>query len=765
VTSATDNGLLTTDIENMTNFPSSIERPLALRLRPDLQAVPVALLSATTWVVKDPLTMEHFQFSAEEYALMDWLRESTSIAKLQRKFHHMFPPQTITPQAIWDFLGRLHDAGLVMSAASGQAEELLDRMRRERSRRWAFAWTGILAMRFRGVDPDKFLTAIHKRCDCLFSRMALVPLVIVVLIAAKIVIGHFDEFTARLPELSAVFDWRNVPWLLLAIGSVKVLHELGHAMACKHFGGEVRELGFMLLVFAPCLYCDVSDAWRLSNKWQRIAVSSAGMMVEFFLAALATIVWWYAQPGVVQLVAINVMIVCSVNTLLVNGNPLLRYDGYYILADLIETPNLWQRSRAALRRYTTRWLFASRTAEGADDPLVPESQRLWLALYAVASKAYLVLVSVAIVWGMVTYLHPYRLTNVAYFVALTIVGGTLVGPIMGGVQLARNPLRRRDLRKGRLAVITAIGMAAVVGLLSLPVDYNVTAPVVLMPEDAERVHASTDGILISTLPAGATVKRGDTIGELRNSKVELELARLEGEHRLRELKVEHLERLRGVDREANDQLPASRAALADSARRLEDVLREAERLTLKARMDGVIIAAPNRPSVNTFATRGGESGNVRLANWSGSLLDEMNCGAYVEPGTLVCLVGNPTRLSAVMLIDDTDVKRLQPGQSARLRLEQLPGQVLEGEVIDVSRHDVRETENVQTGPADLDQLYAGIVPPEQRGALYRARVRFDMPLQEKLVIGGRGTAKVAAERITVARWIWRYFAQTFRLPM
>jgi multidrug resistance efflux pump len=316
-----------------------------------------------------------------------------------------------------------------------------------------------------------------------------------------------------------------------------------------------------------------------------------------------------------------------------------------------------------------------------------------------------------------------------------------------------------------MAVIMAIGLAAVVGLLSLPVNYNVTSPVVLMPEDAERVHASTDGMLIRTLPAGTAVKRGDTIGELRNSEVELELARLEGEHRLRELKVEHLERLRGVDREANDQLPAARAARADSARRLEDVRREAERLTLQAPEDGVIIAAPNRPSPNSSPTWGGDSGTVRLANWSGSLLDDLNRGAYVEPGTLVCLIGDPTRLSAVMLVDDTDVKRLRPGQRARLRLEQLPGQVIEGEVIDVSRHDVRETENAQTGPADLDQLYAGVVPPEQRGALYRARVRFDMPSQEKLVIGGRGTAKVAAERITVARWIWRYFAQTFRLPM
>ena len=145
----------------------------------------------------------------------------------------------------------------------------------------------------------------------------------------------------------------------------------------------------MLLVFAPCLYCDVSDAWRLPSKWQRIAVSAAGMMVELVLAAVATIVWWYAQPGVVQLVALNVMIICTVNTLLINGNPLMRYDGYYIFSDLVEMPNLWQRSREVLRHFWSDWLLG---ATSVDDPLLPATQRPWLAVYAVISKVYMVFV-------------------------------------------------------------------------------------------------------------------------------------------------------------------------------------------------------------------------------------------------------------------------------------------------------------------------------------------------------------------------------------
>jgi len=743
---------------------ASIDRPLALRLRADLQAVPVEMSGATTWIINDPVTLEHFQFSAAEYALMDRLRRPTSIAGLQRRFEREFAPQTITPQAVWDFLSRLHDAGLLISVSSGQGHELLARKRRERARRWAMSWTALLAIRFRGVDPDALLTAVHARCGWLFSKAAAIPAIALVLFAAWLVIGHFDEFLSRLPGLAALIDARNLPWLLLAIGGVKVLHELGHALACKHFGGEVRELGLMLLVFVPCLYCDVSDAWRLPSKWRRIAVSAAGILVELVLAAVATIVWWHAQPGLVQLVAMNVMIICTVNTLLVNGNPLMRYDGYYILSDLAATPNLWQRSREVLQRLAADWLLASRAAGTAasrwsgpgDDPLIPRGHHSWLALYAALSKVYLALVLVAIVWGLVEFLYPYHLQNVAYAVGLTVLGSTLVGPIKQAVQLVRNPMHREELRTGRLALITALGLAAMVGVLSLPVNYYVKAPVVLLPENAARVYTTTEGTLVDVLPAGANVKRGETIGTLQNTEIEMELARLEGELRLRQMRVEHLERLRGLDRQANDELPTARAALADSERRLEERRREAQRLTLTAPIDGVVIPAPRTVKSSTP--------EVHLATWSGSLLDRSNDGAHVEPNTLVCLVGDPRRLTAVLLVDDTDVKRLQPGQRARLRIDQLIGQVIDGEVLDVARHDARNADIASASRADLAPLFAGVMPPEHSGALYLGRVRFDSPPQS-LVIGGRGEAKVAAERITLARRILRYIGQTFRLPM
>lgn len=734
---------------------AAIDRPLSLRLRPDLTAVPVAMAGSSTWVIHDPITLEHFQFSAAEYALLDWLRQPISISGLLRRFAEDFAPQTLTPQAVWDFLGRLHEAGLLVSDGSHQGHELLDRMRRDRMRRWAMSWSGLLAIRFRGFDPDAFLTAIHVRLRWLVSPLGLIAAVAVVLWAASLVVGHVDEFRQRLPELSALFDPRNLPWLFLTIGFVKVLHELGHALACKHWGGEVRELGLMLLVFAPCLYCDVSDAWRLPSKWQRMAVSAGGIAVEIVLAAVATMVWWYAQPGILQLMAMNVMVVCTVGTLVVNGNPLLRYDGYYILSDLVEIPNLWQRSRDVLQRLISRVAFGQ---AAAGDPLLPDRYRGWLVGYALASKLYLTLVCVAIVWSLVQLLYPLHLQNLAYAAGLTMLGSAVASPVRRAWQCARSPVRRAELRSGRLALLMATGLALGVAVLALPVDYYVSAPLVLMPDGAARIFATLDGTLVRALSAGQRVARGDTIAQLRNLQVEQELMHAEGEQRLRELRVRHLERLRGTDPQANDELPTARAALADAERRLDDRRRELARLTLTAPVAGVVLPAPQitraRPS----------SLAARRSNWPGSLLEVASIGTAVETGTLVCLVGDSTQLTATLLVNDADIKRLRPGQPTRLQFDQLPGHVLAGQVVDVSR---RELDGLDTAPhasSDLASLFSGAIPAGTQGAHYEARVLFAAPAQP-LIMGGRGQAKVAAERITLARRIVRFLGQQFRLPI
>jgi putative peptide zinc metalloprotease protein len=387
---------------------------------------------------------------------------------------------------------------------------------------------------------------------------------------------------------------------------------------------------------------------------------------------------------------------------------------------------------------------------------VPARHRAWLAGYAVASKLYLTLVLVTIVWSLLILLYPWHLQNVAYTIGCVALGGVLMGPLMGAVRLARNPVRRAELRQGRVALVGAVALAAAVVILAWPVKYYVRAPLVLLPADAARVYAAVAGTLTETLPQGKQVERGQTIARLQNTDVELELARLTGEHELKQMRLAHLEALRGLDPKANDEIPAARAELADVADRLAERQHDAARLTLSAPEAGTVIAAP---LVHEAKPAGG-----RLSKWSGAILDSENRGTWVEPGTLVCLIGNPARLSAVLLVDDAEAQRVEPGQTVRMQLDELPGQVIEGTVVEVARRDAEATAAAASLRADLAPLLTGLVPAGSSATHYEVRVAFDTPTQ-KLVIGGRGEAKIAAQEVTLARRMLRWFSRTFRLPV
>ena len=166
-----------------------------------------------------------------------------------------------------------------------------------------------------------------------------------------------------MPEFTLFFSPANILWLAVVIAVTKVIHELAHGITCRHFGGRCHELGVMFLVFMPCLYCNVSDAWVLPSKWQRAAVGFAGMYAEIGLASLATFGWWFTHPGTLNSIMLDTMVVCSVGTLLINGNPLLRFYGYFILSDVSGVPNLQPRAMAVLAEYAKSWGLVSKATD------------------------------------------------------------------------------------------------------------------------------------------------------------------------------------------------------------------------------------------------------------------------------------------------------------------------------------------------------------------------------------------------------------------
>ena len=209
--------------------------------------------------------------------------------------------------------------------------------------------------------------------------------IMLALSALTLVVVQFDVFHSRLPRFTRSSKRRTGSGWRLTLAITKILHEFGHGLSCKHFGGECHEMGVMFLVLTPCLYCNVSDSWMLPNRWHRAAIGAAGMYVELVLASICTFIWWFTEPGLLNYICLNVMFISSVSTVMFNANPLLRYDGYYILSDVLEIPNLRQKASTILNRKLGAWCLG---LEEPEDPFLPQRKQWLFATYTVASAIY-----------------------------------------------------------------------------------------------------------------------------------------------------------------------------------------------------------------------------------------------------------------------------------------------------------------------------------------------------------------------------------------
>lgn len=715
--------------------PSTSNRPLMLRARPDVVAAAVRVAGSPRWVVSDPVTLAHYDLSEQEYTLLSAMREGTSLRDLQRAFEARFAPRRISLDEVWEFVSRLHRAGLAVATGAGQGAELHEKQRKQRHEQAAWAWTRVLAIKLPGINPEWLLGVLYPMVRCVFTLPFLLLAVGVMLFGASIVLTDYSAFVAGMPGLEELASPRSIAALVITAIAVKVLHELGHALACKHFGGQVAEMGVLLLAFTPAMYCDVTDMWRLPSKAKRMTVSAAGILVELLLAAVAAIVWRYSDPGLLHTAALNVMIVCTVGTLLVNANPLLRYDGYYVLSDLTETPNLWQRSRDAVSTLWTDW-FSHRGRERS--PIKP----WWLPIYGLASQCYMVVVVGSIIWMLIVTLRPCRLEALAYAVGAIAVSGVLSGPARKLVRWARNPMAHRRLRRGRAAVGAAIALLLLVGVWRIPIRYSVEGEASVTLAESELVVTTVAGRLVEVKPAGATMKQGDSVARLENPDVTRELVELRNRLQGEQLRVKQFKALRARDKKANDELPAAEASVADLQMQLASLEDEADRLTLRAECDGVVI----RPERLPAPSRNG----VTLARWSGSPLDPENLGAWLETGVEVCRVGDPSDLCAQVVLTEDDIERVRIGQRVKLSWLQTPGVVSEGQVMEVSQRAVRAHDAQRSSDATV-------------GPSYIASVELKNP-SPQLRLDGEGRAKIDTGGTSLGTLVVTRMRQWFKLP-
>ena len=709
---------------------SAGDRPLALRRRPDLTIVPQEYGRHRYWLVKDPVSLEYFHLRDEEYAILEMLDGRTGLAAVKARFEKRFAPYRLPLETIHAFVGRLHQCGLLLSDAPGQGEELLKRAGISRKRRWLAAGANLLAIRFRGIDPQPLLKSVAARCDWIFLRVFLTLTLVLVLSAAAVVAVHAPSLSAMRTEVRRFVTPGNFVWLAVTLAAAKVLHELGHALTCIRLGGQCRELGLMLLVFTPCLYCDVSDAWTFPNKWQRIAVSAAGIIVEITLAALAALLWCFSPSGLVHALAFNVMVVCSVSTLLFNGNPLMRYDGYYVLADLVEVPNLAEQSRSVLARAAAFLFLGIRQPR---DAVRPARGQLFLAAYGLASLAYRCFAVCAILWIVHRVSAAWGVAVIGDGITIVVLAGMLLPPIWQGAAFFKyQSLTRRGAPGLRVLAFGGFWAAALVLVAFVPWPCRVTSPLVIEPENAHHVYAVVAGTLTSSVRAGDQVEKGQEVARLVNLDIRREVAELTGKRDQQHRQLDVLRAQQALDPAAAALIPTAEAALADLEERLRQRQLDEQSLVLRAPVAGTVLPPGNVPAA---AQSPGQ-----LSAWSGSPLEQQNRGCQIEPGTLVCMIGSPRPVEAFALVDQDSVALIQVGQLVRVRIDSLPGQVYEGRVVEIASRDVkivpRELASGGEPPLQVDRQ-ATVRPAS---VTYQVRVRLAQQ-PEVVVPGSRGEAK------------------------
>jgi putative peptide zinc metalloprotease protein len=738
------------------NLVSSSSRPLQLRMRQDLVVDRQRYQGREYHIVKDPLNLKYYRFEAEEFAILQMLDGKFSADQIKRKFERTFRPQRISLHEIQSFIGQLYQSSLLISDAAGQGEQLLKRCQENRRKQRRAAMTNIMTIRFRGFDPDRLLTLMDDYFGWIFSWPAFVCSILLSIAALVLVTVHFDVFSAKLPNFQEFFAARN--WIFLAITLIgtKVLHEFGHGLACKRFGSDCHEMGVMMLILMPCLYCNVSDSWMLPNKWKRAAIGAAGMYVELVLAAICTFLWWFSHPGVVHYACLNIMFVSSVSTILFNANPLLRYDGYYILSDILEIPNLRQKASTLLRRTFGGLLLG---LEAPHDPFLPSRHRWLFVVFAISAALYRWVITFAIFWFLYRLLEPYGFKIVGQLLALMALYGLFGQPLVQMFKFFYVPGRLEKVKKLRVAFTSILCLAALCGVMLIPLPHYVTCCMYVESEDGVPVYVEIPGTVKRIhVDSDAFVESGDSIMTLENSQRDLQIQELRGELQVTQTKLNQLYRRESIDPSAENEIPEIDEMIRNLRYELAQRVQELQKL---------VVTAPAAGYVVPTAYMAKPKDQSRLPNWFGHPLEKRNEGSFMTSGTPVCqIVRDPKKFSAVLLVDEESIEFVRTGQTAELFLKQSPLAPIEAQITQISTVELERVPSHVSSKSGGDVITRiddqGHEVPDK--SLFQVNVPFT-DQTGRVIIGATGDAKIYAGSRTIGQRCWRFFCSTFNFEL
>ena len=584
-------------------------KQVRLKVRADLITTEQRYEGKRHYVVKDPVSLRYYRFNEQEYFVFKHFDGKHTMEETQKAFEAEYRPQRLTHEDLEAFARQLLTAGLVQHQSNRAADELLDSRKKQRRMQRLATLTNILYIKIPIIDPDRVLTFMASWLKWIFTRAFLAVSVALMLSAVLQVVIHYNTFYDKLPEYHEFFQYQTVLYMWISLGIVKVIHEFGHGLSCKAFGGECHEMGFLLMCLSPALYCNVSDSWTLASKWKRIIISFAGIYVELIIAAIATWVWWYT-PGEpeVNRIAMCLMTLCSISTFVFNANPLMRFDGYYIMADWLEIPNLRDRCNKYLKNQFCEFCLGM---EVQPEPYMALNRKILFITYAVASYIYRWVITFSIIYTISKFLEPYKLGSLSRILALAAAASMLGWPLYRMLKGLRQRGRLPDMKKNRVTATAVVVFLLVLAFFLLPLPVSRIREKGLMEVDSDPavsqkvylppgVGSTLEDVFVTD---GQWVDKGSLLMRFRN--LELEYKRKESTEAKKEL-LATADELGDAARKAAEPMTQknlqaqaidclSKAEAAEQQARAFDL--QISALDVRAPLAGRVISPPKREAI------------------------------------------------------------------------------------------------------------------------------------------------------------------------
>lgn len=697
--------------------------PGSMKFRRDLQVFKYDDVAGNESVVlKDPVSGKYYYLSVYEYALLKTLDGHRSLEQavegLTRAGHYYSLEDA---QAM---VAKASQLGLLLGTKYGTAEAQAQLRRHIQEAKKSTRLSSVYFLFIPLVNPDRFLQDTLWLAKLIANRLTLLILACALPAAMYMILSE----TARLQGAYLFFfNWDNLLYLWITLAFTKLIHELAHAYTAKYFGLDVPQMGVAFLIFFPCLYCNTTDAWQLADRKQRIAISAAGILSEGALAILSTYIWYFTKPGIANSLAFYLMAISFISTVLFNGNPLMRFDGYFVLMDLLRLPNLYTRSFGY-----TRYLFMNRVLgiAAVPNPATTRREVAIFTIYGISAFVYRVFLYTSIVLGVY-----YRFDKLVG-VVLAVVAFSLfiVRPLLKGMKTIF--IRRKELRP-RPAGIIAFSMLvfALLVILLIPISrkslYFCYVASVKVRKLTIPLQTSVKDVFVRE---GSQVPAGTLLGTLDPSLLRLTLRQKEirREVLLTEIKYLLLD-YKKMEQAARKQLELSQ--LEDEIRRTKKDLYKAEN-GIVAPFDGIVTALDFR------------------------FQDGFQPGEGVVVGEFESLRDCAVRA----LVPEKDLDKVHKGQENQIWFDIGTGMILKGRFDEIKPYSEQDLNNLP-----FSSRFGGEVATEAHGedrpdvpleAYYQCSVFFDNS-DKKLPLGMTGHLVVRSPSQSILGSAFNRLLQTF----